>query len=367
MRAAHRWSIVTVGVAVLCALPWLIGHRPVPGSAMSATSLLTRIQHSADQSYSGYSEADGGLGLPLSGDFDSVANLLGGHSSQRVWWRDSTDQRVDTITAFGESDVHTDTFGSWTWNYERSHATRTPSNDSAVRLPRNVDVLPPDLGRRLLSQALPSEVSRLPVVRIAGVDAVGLRLRPSEKISSVTRVDVWADPVSGLPLRVQVYGSDQVEPAMSTSFLDFSRARPTESSVAFVPPGRSRVDYSYGFDIASATNVFQDITPPSRLAGLTRQTPRQGIGSIGVYGRGVTQLDAGPIFDGVANQLSTQLRTAGATEKGNEQWFTVGPVSALLLNSKTGRCWLFTGTVTLATLKTAAAQIVAHPPPGLQQ
>ena len=334
---------------------------------MSAGSLLGRIQHSSAQQYSGYAEADGGLGLPVTGDFDSVADLLGGHSEERVWWRNATDERVDTITAFGESDVHTDTFGTWTWNYERSHATRTPSNNSAVRLPRNADVLPPDLGRRLLSQALASEVTRLPVVRIAGVDAVGLRLRPTQKVATVTRVDVWADPVSGLPLRVQVYGSDQVAPAMSATFLDFSRGAPSEKSISFAPPGRSRVDYSYGFDIASATNVFQDITPPSTLAGLVRQTPTQGLGSIGVYGRGVTQLVAGPIFDGVANQLSAQLKTAGADQKGDEQFFTVGPVSALLLNSNTGRDWLFTGTVTMATLKAAAAQIAANPPKGLQQ
>lgn len=334
---------------------------------MTAASLLTRIQRSASQPYSGYSEADGGLGLPVSGDFDSVAELLGGHSAERVWRRTATDQRVDTITAFGESDVHTDSLGTWTWNYERSHATRIPSNDSAVRLPRNADVLPPDLGRRLLSQALPSEVVRLPVVRIAGVDAVGVRLRPAEKISTVTRVDVWADPVSGVPLRVQVYGSDQVAPAMTTSFLDFSRTTPSQSTVSFVPPGRSRVDYSYGFDLASATNTFQDVTPPSRLAGLVRQPSAQGLGSIGVYGRGVTQFVAGPMFDGVANQLSNQLHTAGAEQTGDEQSFTVGPVSALLLNPDSGRSWLFTGTVTLATLKAAAAQIIAHPPAGHQQ
>jgi hypothetical protein len=39
----------------------------------------------------------------------------------------------------------------------------------------------------------------------------------------------------------------------------------------------------------------------------------------------------------------------------------------LLLTSDTLRDWLFTGTVTMATLKAAAAQIVAHPPTGHQQ
>lgn len=360
MRTIHRWGVVALTVAVLAALPWAVGHRPVPSASTSAASLLERIKQSAAQPYSGYAEADGGLGLPVSGEFDSVSALLGGHTELRVWFRSATDSRVDTVSAFGESDVHTDATGTWTWNYERSRATRVQATDPEVRLPDTADVLPPELGRRLLSQALAGEVQRLPVARIAGIDAVGLRLRPAQTISSVDHVDVWADPVSGLPLRVEVFGRGATAPAMSTSFLDFSRSRPSAQVVSFVPPDRSRVDRSRGFDIASATNEFSEVDVPARLAGLVR-VPRD-IGSIGVYGRGVTQLVAAPLWDGLANQLSEQLRAAGATEKGNEQSFTVGPVSALLLNSKTGRSWLFTGTVTAATLLKAASEITATQP-----
>ena len=360
MRAIHRWGVVAAGVAVLCVLPWAVGHRPVSSSSMSAASVLGKIQHSSAQGYSGYAEADGGLGLPVSGDFDSVTDLLGGHTTLRVWFRGATDSRVDTVSAFGESDVHTDSSGSWTWNYERSRATRVDADDAEVRLPDTADVLPTALGQRLLSQALPSEVRRLPVARIAGVDAVGLRLRPAQKTTSVDHVDVWADPVSGLPLRVEVFGRGTKVAAMSTSFLDFSRGTPSTAVVAFVPPDRSRVGRSRGFDVASATNQFADVSLPSTMVGLNR-VPKD-IGSVGVYGRGVTQLVASPLWDGLANQISTQLRSAGATEKGHEQSFTVGPVSALLLNSDSDRSWLFTGTVTPATLQAAADQIIAHPP-----
>lgn len=360
MRSIHRWGVVALTVAVLVALPWVVGHRPVPSASMSAASLLARIKHSAARPYSGYAEADGGLGLPVSGQFDSVSALLGGHTELRVWFRDAADSRVDTISAFGESDVHTDAAGTWTWNYERSRATRVQANDPEVRLPDTADVLPPELGRRLLSQALASEVQRLPVARIAGIDAVGLRLRPAQTVTSVDHVDVWADPVSGLPLRVEVFGQGTTAAAMSTSFLDFSRSQPSAQVVSFVPPDRSRVDRSRGFDVASATNEFTEVDPPSTLAGLSR-VPHD-IGSIGVYGRGVTQLVAAPLWDGLANQLSTQLHAAGAREKGDEQSFTVGPVSALLLNSNTGRSWLFTGTVTAATLLKAASEIAATQP-----
>jgi hypothetical protein len=360
MRTSHRWGVVAAGVAVLCALPWAVGHRPVTASSVAAASLLTRIQHSTGTGYSGYAEADGGLGLPVSGDFTSVTDLLGGHTTLRVWFRGAGDSRVDTVTAFGESDVHTDASGSWTWNYERSRATRVDADDSEVRLPDPGDVLPTALGQRLLSQARASEVQRLPVARIAGVDAVGLRLHPSQPASSVDHVDVWADPASGLPLRVQVFGPGTKVAAMSTSFLDFTRTAPSAEVVAFVPPDRSRVGRSRGFDVASATSRFIDVEPPSTLAGLARVP--HALGAVGVYGRGVTQLVASPLWDGLANQLSTQLRTAGATEKGAEQSFTVGPVSALLLNPSNRRAWLFTGTVTPATLQRAADQIRANPP-----
>jgi hypothetical protein len=360
MRTSHRWGVVALTVAVLVALPWAVGHRPVSGASTSAAALLERITNSASQPYSGYAEADGGLGLPVSGQFDSVTDLLGGHTELRVWFRGADDSRVDTISAFGESDVHTDASGTWTWNYERSRATRVQAADPEVRLPDTADVLPPELGRRLLSQARASEVQRLPVARIAGIDAVGLRLHPAQAVTSVDHVDVWADPVSGLPLRVEVYGRGVSTPAMSTAFLDFSRSRPSTQVVAFVAPDRSRVDRSRGFDIASATNEFSDVEVPTTLAGLGRVP--HAIGSIGVYGRGVTQLVAAPLWDGLANQLSDQLRTAGATEKGNNQSFTVGPVSALLVNSSTGRSWLFTGTVTPATLVKAAGEITANQP-----
>jgi hypothetical protein len=360
MRTYHRWGVVALTVAVLAALPWAVGHRPVSSASTSAASVLRLINTSSAQPYSGYAEADGGLGLPVSGQFDSVSELLGGHTELRVWFRGATDSRVDTITAFGESDVHTDADGTWTWNYERSRATRMPANDPEVRLPDTADVLPPELGRRLFSQARSSEVQRLPVARIAGIDAVGLRLHPAQAITSVDHVDVWADPVSGLPLRVEVFGLRATTPAMSTSFLDFSRSRPSAQVVGFVAPDRARVGRSRGFDIASATNEFSQVDVPATLAGLSRV--QRDIGSIGVYGRGVTQLVAAPLWDGLANQLGDQLRAAGATEKGNQQSFTVGPVSALLLNSSTGRSWLFTGTVTPATLVKAAAQISASQP-----
>ena len=38
----------------------------------------------------------------------------------RVWWRGPADNRVDVVTAGGETGVHRDAGGTWTWEYERA-------------------------------------------------------------------------------------------------------------------------------------------------------------------------------------------------------------------------------------------------------
>ena len=85
-------------------------------------------------------------------------------------------------------------------------ATATRSAPSPLDLPAPPDLLPSALGRRLLSEATDDELSRIGARRVAGRDALGLRLTPADDASSVSRVDVWVDGDSGLPLQVEVFG-----------------------------------------------------------------------------------------------------------------------------------------------------------------
>ena len=43
--------------------------------------------------------------------------------------------------------------------------------------------------------------------------AAGLRMTPADPASTVGRVDIWADPSSGLPLMVEVFGRGSGRPA----------------------------------------------------------------------------------------------------------------------------------------------------------
>jgi hypothetical protein len=207
MTQTQRWCVVALGLLLLVALPVTVRLLPVRGDTVSASDLLTRVQTSRQVAYSGDVESDGSLALPVADQFTDVADLLGGRTTMRVWWRAADDFRVDKLTTTGETDLFQDRLGTTTWSFEADRAVRTLN--SRVRLPRTADLLPPALALRLLSGAGPDQVTRLGSERVAGIEAPGLRLTPRDTRSSIGHVDVWVDPASGLALRVSVFGRDQ--------------------------------------------------------------------------------------------------------------------------------------------------------------
>ena len=85
------------------------------------------------------------------------------------------------------------------------------SRDPDIRLPRTADLVPPVLAERLLRDVDADErTPASPRRRVAGVDAPGLRLAPAAAQSSIDHVDLWADPDSGVPLRVEVFADGRV-------------------------------------------------------------------------------------------------------------------------------------------------------------
>jgi hypothetical protein len=220
------------------------------------------------------------------------------------------------------------------------------------------DLVPANLGRRLLSQADAGEVSRLPARRVAGRTASGLELRPAETASTIERVDVWAEPSSGVALRVDVFGKGDRNRALSTTCLDFSLATPAASDVAFLLPPGAAVRTDTQPDIAAAIDRLGRGSPPAQLAGMSR-TPLLAGGSVGVYGRGVTILAAVPLPARTLNSLRRQLlETPGVVSAAEGTSVAVGPLNLLLTTpDRDDISWLLTGTVTPAALRTAAAEL----------
>jgi hypothetical protein len=358
MRRGHRWAIVLTGVVILALLPWAVGRWPAGGSDATAAGVLSSVQRSGSVPYSGYAESVGSLALPATDQFNAITDLLGARTQMRIWSLGPDQWRVDTVNVTGETDLHHFAGTTWTWDYEDNRAAIDESDGAEeVRLPRSDDLTPPNLARRLLSEATADEVTRLPSARVAGHDAAGLRLRPKEAQSTVDRVDIWALP-SGLPVRVAVYAKGSSTAVVSTSFLQLATSAPSVADISFTPPPSARVRQTRT-DLLSFIDRLGRAQPPASLAGLPRGSANAGLGAVGVYGRGVTQLIAVPLPQRIAFPLLDQLeQAAGAVRTDAGIALGVTGLNLLLGQAEAdGGAWLVTGTVTAETLSRAIAEL----------
>lgn len=355
--AAPRWAAVGVLVAVLVSLPAVVGALPVPDADVSATDLRAAALASDAVTFSGYAESAGGLSLPVTDQLTSVADLFSDRTTMRVWWRSGTDHRVDVVTPAGETGIRRDRAGTWTWEYERATATRTAG--SPLDLPAPPDLLPSSLGRRLLSEATDAELSRTGARRVAGRDALGLRLTPAEPASSVRRVDIWVDGDSGLPLQVEVVGKGADRPALDTRFLDLDLAVPAPGVTAFrPPPGASVREGRQAEVLREAGERVRPVPLPAELAGLPRRAIDGAPGGIGLYGSGVTLLAVAPVPARLAGALRDVLeQSSDAVVDAAGARISAGPVGLLLVEPPGRGPYVLTGTVTLDALVRAATEL----------
>jgi outer membrane lipoprotein-sorting protein len=363
--AARRWVVVGVAVAVLLTLPSLLGALPASDAGTTAPELRARALASADVPFSGYAQAAGGLTLPVGDQLTSVADLLSDRTTMRTWYRGPDDWRVDVVSPTGETGVHRDAGGTWTWEYEDAVASRADALPLA--LPSAPDLLPSDLGRRLLSEARDDELSRTGAERVAGRDALGLRITPADDAASVSRVDVWVDAESGIPLGVQVAGDDGGAPAVDSSFLSLELTTPAASVTAFAPPSGAEVRRDeQQADLLDAGRRYDAVQLPATLAGLPDRDVEGTPPAVGVYGRGVTLLAVTVLPGRAASALRDTLRVApGAVVDDLGVRVGAGPLGLMLVDAPGRRSgWLLAGTVDADALAAAAAELPPLPERG---
>jgi len=359
VRRGWRWALVALGLAVLLALPAVVAALPAGDDDVSAADLRARVVASADVGFSGYAISTGGLTLPVSDALTGVADLLSDQTSLRAWYRGADDWRVDVVTATGETGTHRDATGTWTWDYADQRASR--GDDPPLALPSAPDLLPSALGRRLLSEATDDELTRTAPARVAGVDALGLRYTPADEAASVSAVDVWVDPGTGLPLRVVVRGAGTSVPALDTRFLDLDLQAPAAATTAFDPPPGADVTADQDLrDIDLGRQERADL--PGTLAGLDRRAFDGVPDQVGAYGSGITVLAVSALPGRAAGSLRDQLaRTPGAVVDELGVRIASGPLSLMVAGTSTrdggSGTYLLAGTVTLDALATAARQI----------
>lgn len=356
----RRWTVVGVAIATLCALPSVVSALPVHASAIAPGDLRARMIASADHPYQGYVQTQGRLDLPQLPQLGAVSSLLSGSTNIRTWFAAPDEWRTDVLTDTGEQDVYQTDEGTLSWNFETGQITQI-LGDPAVRLPRADDLTPPKLGLRLLHTAASGDkLVSLPALDIAGIAAPGLEIRPVSTDTTIARVDLWADPATGVPLEVAVYAGSTTAPVITSRFLDFSSTRPADSVAQFnIPPGVP-IATANSSDINSLLDTRARFPLPAELAGQAAKPVLDGYAAdVSGYGSGFATfavLFLGDQIGGSAMNAATQAGAAPVTlTHGTGRLIQTPLLSVLLVQSdRFGRTFLLVG-FTSANLLTRAA------------
>lgn len=362
-QARRRWLIVAAGTAVLCGLPALIAAWPVPAATVSARQIRARILSSANVPYQGYAESTVDLGLPSLPDLGDVTSLLDGTTDQYAWYLSPDQWRADVLTTAGETDTYqVGPYGTFDWNYSNNLLTQIVGIEP-VRLPRAADLLPPALAQRLLSYVGPAvRVATLPAERVAGVDAAGLRLTPTGSTSTISAVDVWADPRTGLAVEVEIFGRDSAAPVLVSRFLDVSFARPSAATVTPNAGPGSGYATSTLPDVTRILHGYGPELPPS-LGGAPEVAGVPGLPDLAAYGSGFARFAVVPLPTSTGESLLQAASSAGVTVQlggGTAVIIQTPLVTVLITQQSVGPVYLLAGTVTPTVLERAAQQLTVY-------
>jgi MucB/RseB N-terminal domain len=353
--AGWRWLVIGGMVAVLVALPGLVGAVPARDRPVDAAELLARVLASDRVAYQGYAEARAGLGLPDVPRAGRVVALLGERTRMRAFVAGPSRWRVDELTPIGERDLYADGSSTLLWDSGERRVTVT-QGEAVVRFARPADLLPPELGRRVAAAAGAGEAARLGARRVAGVQALGLRITPRSAGTTLARADLWADSASGLPVRVELTARGQAQPIVTSTFLDLRLGAPDPGHVRFDLPGDADVERDEAPDLARAIDRFSPFVLPDPLAGQPRRTRVAGAAS--TYGQGF-DLVAVLAFPARISPRTRAFLDKVPTRTG--PWGEASVIATPLLNGmifeRDGVAYALAGTVTQPLLDRVAAEL----------
>ena len=221
-----------------------------------------------------------------------------------------------------------------------------------------MDLSPAELGRRLLGDAGADEVTSLPAERVAGHVAAGLRITPASTTTTIDSVDLWADPVTGVVLRVQI-DTGGTAPVFETSFVDVELTTPAADVISFDPTQVDEpVREADTLDVVESLSQLTGVPLPDELAGLPRRNPDAA--GLATYGDGLSVVTLVVAPQGSLGRSGRGVYALPATDRpwGGEAIV----LETSLLNAEIVSFGLFdvvlAGTVTVAELDRIAGEIV---------
>jgi outer membrane lipoprotein-sorting protein len=295
----------------------------------TAAQLLAALEQARPPGLSGTVVETADLGLPQLPNFVtpgggsdlSLANLITGAHTVRVWYAGQQQQRLAVLGQMSETDIIHN--GTQLWSYssttrEVTHSTvadgeglPTPADITANMTPQAAA----DAALKAIDPTTTVQVDN--TARVAGRAAYQLLLSPKDNRSLIGSVRIAIDAQTSVPLRVQLFAHGATSPAIQVGFTDVSFKTPDASVFQFVPPAGSTVVEGNPFSTAGPGGRGAIVKRGTATYGQATPAPGAvGTGSdnrLSVLGKGWTA---------VVETYSGSLDTSGSRGNGN------GPESA---------------------------------------
>ena len=323
--------------------------------------LLAQVGDSVTPPLTGTVVETTSLGLPsLPGTANptSIASLLTGSHTVRVWYSGPRHFRLAVPEPLSETDVIADGNTAWLWQSTANAVTEysLPADANAPQTaPTTAPLTPQQASQQVLAEVGPTTtVSVDSNVTVAGQAAYELVLAPKDSRSLVGQVQIAIDGKNGVPLRLQVYARGASSPAFQVGYTAIQFVTPAPADLTFTPP-------------PGATITHENLTAPSGSDHTRGDVTTIGSGWLTVLdlpGTGLTTPSAKSPSGDSAAVLNALLASATPVSGawGSGRLLRTSLVSVLITDS--GRT--FVGAVQPSVLYAAASQTPASQTPASQ-
>jgi hypothetical protein len=244
-----RWLVPLAAAGLVAALtvsPGLAGPGGRPTlPATDTLTLLGKLTHPHVPGIEGTLTVTADLGLPAlpSGDLGGLplTGLLQGSNAVQLWVGPHAQLRIAVLGQLSEQDLIRTRTALWLYSSVGNTVRRLSGGAGPSRSPAPTPRRSGTAAGRVLSRLIGGvRLSGALPVWVAGQRCYQLVLRPTRGDTTVSRVQIAVDAANGVPLRIEVFGTDHSVAALSVAFDDVTFARPPAALLRFRPPPGAR-------------------------------------------------------------------------------------------------------------------------------
>jgi outer membrane lipoprotein-sorting protein len=208
--------------------------------------LLVDLQQARTDGLSGTVVERADLGIPAipgadGRDDPELTSLISGTHTLRVRYSAPDKARLAVLGTYSEYDIIKNGKDVWTWSSKDNAATHRTVTAEPSSTPSETPLTPEEAANRVLKALEPTTtVTSDSSVEVAGRPAYDLVLDPNDSNSLISQVRIAIDGDTKLPLRVQVFGTEN-KIVFEVAYTSVDFIRPDDAEFVFNPPPGAKV------------------------------------------------------------------------------------------------------------------------------